>query len=224
MKLTKIKSLYTNCVIVVLTLLSFFFSASFSDAQEIYDLEIDHVMFPVYLNNAFLDIVAKNWKSHKKGTIDIGKQNTAFKGVYYKSKSFYVEYLSNTKENQYWSNSIYVVVPKDLWSYYSKPAFKNEHFLIPFFGCGYQLVSPEYAYLNKAISSNEKYDGFTVLISDKLSVALLNIAGKKWKMPSNGKIKVNENLFHLHDIVVINENSKLIAPILEANPILREYF
>jgi hypothetical protein len=53
---------------------------------------------------------------------------------------------------------------------------------------------------------------------------LLNIGGQKWVLPSNGKIRVHEKLHHVHEIAVINEKSKLVAPLLHPNPLLREFF
>ena len=149
----------------------------------------------------------------------------SFKSIYFQSKSFYVEYLSNVESQPYWSNAVYVVVPKRFWSHYKNPAFVNEHFLIPFFGCGYQLVSPDYPYPNTTLAKakNVDYDGFVLLISRALESELLSIGGAQWSLPENGKVRVHEKLLHVHDMAVIDKNSKLVAPILQPNPILREY-
>jgi len=95
---------------------------------------------------------------------------------------------------------------------------------VPWFGSGFQLVSPDYPYLNKNIAGDEDRDGLTILISPALEKELLSIGGQKWALPANGKVKVHDGLAHLHDIVVIDSNEKLIAPLLEANPVLRDFF
>ena len=103
------------------------------------ELAIDHVMFPVYYNNPFLELVEDIWKERKLGKVFTGPQNASFKAVYLRSKGFYVEYLSNTKSEPYWSNAVCVVVPKKHWGYYNAPALLTEHFLTPKFGCGFGL-------------------------------------------------------------------------------------
>ncbi|MGH1538985.1 MAG: hypothetical protein ACRBHB_01060 [Arenicella sp.] len=187
------------------------------------ELIVDHVMFPVYFNNKFLDVAEEVWKEHKAGKVVVGEQNPAYKGVYLHSKSFYVEHLSNVKEQPYWSNAIYFVVPKKYWSFYQKPALVSEYFLVPEFGCGYQLVSPEFPHLNSKVSADVDYDGLVILISPALEAEIMTIAGKNWALPSNGKVRVHKDLKYVHDIVVINEKNKTIAPLLQPNPILREY-
>lgn len=188
------------------------------------ELKIDHVMFPIYANNSFLEIIEAEWKERTSGKVYSQPQNDFFKGVYLRAKSFYVEYLSNVESQPYWSNAIYVVVPTKYWSYYKNPAMRTEHFLVPYFGSGFQLVSPDYPNLNEKTSDEETYDGLTILISSALEKELLNIGGQKWILPQSGKIEVHKGLVHPHDIVVINEKSKLVAPLYEANPILRDYF
>jgi hypothetical protein len=186
--------------------------------------QLHHVMFPVYFNNAFLNIVEKSWKDQAGGRVTQSPQYPAFKQVVHFSKSFYVEYLSTVQSEPYWSNAVYLVVPKQYWGFYKSAALVTEHFLIPQFGCGFQLVSPEFPYLNATEAKNERYDGFTLLISRALEESLLNIGGQKWVLPRNGKIRVHEQLHHVHDIAVINEKSKIVAPLLQPNPVLREFF
>lgn len=188
------------------------------------ELKIDHVMFPVYFNNALLEFVEYDWKNRKSGKVFTQPQNDHFKGVYLPSQSFYVEYLSSVETEPYWSSAIYLVVPNEHWDAYKKPAMVTDHFLIPSFGSGYQLISPSYPHLNTKTSSDEPYDGLTILISKALEQELLNIAGKQWALPTNGKLRVHEGLHHLHDIAVIDENNKIVAPLFEANPVLRDFF
>ena len=191
--------------------------------EESMELVVDHVMFPLYYNNQFLDIAEKVWKELNAGKVIVGDQNPTYKGVYLHSRSFYVEYLSNVKEQPYWSNTIYFIVPKKYWGFYQNPALVSEHFLVPEFGCGYQLISPEYPHLNAKVAASIDYDGLEIFISQALKEEITNIAGQNWTLPSNGKIRVHKDLKHAHDIVVINENRKTIAPLLQPNPILREY-
>lgn len=187
------------------------------------EIVVDHVMFPVYLNNGFLEVVEAEWHAQSLGKVYSQPQNSMFKGTYFESKSFYVEYLSTVKSEPYWSNAVYVVVPKKYWSYYKNPALSVEHFLVPTFGCGYTLVSPEFPHLNSVLAKGQTYDGFTLLISKALEQELLRVAGQSWVLPHSGKVRVHEKLVHVHDIAVINEKSKLVAPLLQPNPILREY-
>jgi hypothetical protein len=187
------------------------------------ELQLDHVMFPVYFNNQFLNIVEQTWKGQSSGRVVQMPQYPAFKHVLHFSKSFYVEYLSTVQSEPYWSNAVYVVVPKQYWGFYKSPALVTEHFLIPQFGLGFQLVSPQFPHLNAVEAKGESYDGFTLLISKALEESLLNIGGQKWVLPSNGKIRVHEKLHHVHEIAVINEKSKIVAPMFEPNPVLREF-
>lgn len=188
------------------------------------EIVIDHIMFPVYFNNAFLEVVETEWRAHSFGKVYSQPQNSVFKGVYIESKSFYVEYLSNVKSEPYWSNAVYVVVPKKYWSHYKNPALSTEHFLVPTFGCGYTLVSPEFPNVNSVVAKGQTYDGFTLLISKALEQELLRVAGQSWVLPLSGRVRVHEKLLHVHDIAVISDKSKLIAPLLQSNPILREFF
>jgi hypothetical protein len=187
------------------------------------EIQIDHVMFPVYLNNAFLDVVEEIWAAKKAGKVFAQPQNAAFKGVYLQSKSFYVEYLSNVKDQPYWTNAVYVVVPKKHWAFYKSPALVDQYFLVPKFGCGYALVSPDFPYLNSMTAGSNSYDGLTLLISEALKKEVLSIAGLNWSLPESGKIQVHGSLVHVHDIAVIDEKSKLVAPLLQPNPLLREF-
>jgi hypothetical protein len=187
------------------------------------EVVIDHVMFPVYFNNPFLEAVEAEWRAQNLGKVYSQPQNPVFKGVYFESKSFYVEYLSTVKSEPYWSNAVYVVVPKKYWSHYKNPALSTEHFLVPTFGCGYTLVSPEFPYLNSVLAKGQTYDGFTLLISKALEQELLRMAGQSWVLPPSGRVRVHEKLVHVHDISVINDKFKLVAPLLQPNPILREF-
>jgi hypothetical protein len=188
------------------------------------ELQIDHVMFTVYFNNPFLNLVEQIWKNQAAGRVVQMPQYPVFKHVLHFSKSFYVEYLSTVQSEPYWSNAVYVVVPKQYWGFYKSPALVTEHFLIPQFGAGFQLVSPQFPHLNALQAKGESYDGFTLLISKALEESLLGIGGQKWVLPSNGKIRVHEKLHHAHEIAVINEKSKIVAPLLQSNPVLREFF
>lgn len=188
------------------------------------ELRIDHVMFPVYANNPFLETIESQWTQKKSGKVFTQPQNDFFKGVYLQSKSFYVEYLSTVESQPYWSNAVFVVVPTEYWSHYEEPAMKSEYFLVPYFGSGFQLVSPDYPHLNEIVSADETYDGLKILISSALKNELTNIGGQEWLLPKSGKVEVHEGLVHPHDIVVIDEHAKLVAPLLEANPILRDFF
>lgn len=183
-------------------------------------LQIDHVMFPVYFNNDFLSIVEKTWKKKAIGSVFSGPQNAVYKGVYLQTKSFYVEHLSTVESEPYWSNTLYVVVAKELWSYYATPDLRSEHFLVPRFGCGYSLVSPEFPHLHSSLPE-QTYDGFSILISSALASELTMLAGKSWALPP--QIRVHSSLHHAHDIVVVDGDSKVVAPLFQTNPLLREY-
>lgn len=187
------------------------------------ELLIDHVMFPVYLSNEFLDVVEKDWKRRNVGRVFSQAANPSFKPIYFQSKRFYVEYLSNVSSEPYWSNAVYVVVPTELWGYYKNPVIRNEYFLVPSFGCGYQLINPEFPHLNSLIAEDKgvNYNGFELLVSAQLHETLLNIAGEKWSLPD--WVQIHDKLMHVHDIAVVDEQSKLVAPILQPNPILREF-
>jgi hypothetical protein len=193
-------------------------------SSEAMELVVDHVMFPVYFNNSFLEVIEAEWREQNAGRVYSMPQNRVFKGLYFESKSFYVEYLSTVKSEPYWSNAVYVVVPKTCWSHYESPALVTEHFLLPAFGCGYTLVSPDFPHLNSTLAKSQTYDGFTLLISRALEQELLKVAGQSWILPRSGKVRVHEKLVHAHDIVVINDKSKLVAPLLQPNPVLREFF
>ncbi len=199
-------------------------SASAADARP---LVIDHVSFPVYNNNAFLDAVTENWMARSLGTIHQQPQNPAFKAVSLLNPSFYVEVLSNTAQQPYWSNQVYVVVDKALWKQYEKPALVTEHFLVPAFGCGYALVNPAYPHLNTTLPRGSETGKSTaqirLLISPTLAQDLSSIAGQSWRLPDNGSVIVHPGLLHAHDMAVIDDKQKLVAPILQPNPLLREF-
>jgi len=188
------------------------------------ELKIDHVMFPIFFNDALLKFIEEDWTLRKTGKVYTQPFNGAYTGVYLPSQSFYVEYLSTAESQPYWSNAVYLVVPTKYWDAIENPAMRNEHFLIPYFGSGYQLISPDYPHLNSKVSENESYDGLTILISKALEKELLTIGGQQWTLPKNGKVQVHDGLHHMHDIAVIDENSNMIAPIFEANPVLRDFF
>jgi len=211
-------------VALIYALLFFSMSTHASEGSKSMELVVDHVMFPVYANNELLESIEAAWNEKGVGRVFTQPQNEMFKGVYIQSKNFYVEYLSTVETQPYWSNAVYIVVDKQYWSHYENPVMVNEHFLIPSFGSGYQLVSPDYPYLNSKSENTGDYEGLEILISEALHDELLNIAGRQWTLPSNGKVRVHDGLHHLHDIVVIDDSSKLVAPLYEANPILRDYF
>ena len=183
-------------------------------------LQIDHIMFPVYFNNAFLGVVEETWKGNAIGRVFAQAQNALFKAVYLQSKDFYVEHLSTVESEPYWSNTLYVVVSKEFWSYYAAPALRTEHFLIPRFGCGFSLVNPDFPHLHSSLPE-QSYDGLSILISSALESELKTLAGRAWGLPPH--LRVHSGLHHAHDIVVVDGNSKVVAPLFQANPLLREY-
>ena len=183
-------------------------------------LQVDHIMFPVYFNNAFLGVVEEAWKGYAIGRVFAQAQNAVFKAVYLQSKNFYVEHLSTVESEPYWSNTLYVVVSKEIWSHYAAPALLTEHFLIPRFGCGYSLVSPDFPHLH-ATFPEQSYDGLSILISAALEAELKTIAGEAWSLPPH--LRVHGGLHHAHDMVVVDGHSKVVAPLYQANPLLREY-
>lgn len=187
------------------------------------ELLLDHVMFVTYHNNTLLEEVHESWKKHQTGKTHIAPQQTDYRGVYYQSKSFYVEQLSTISGEYYWSNCVYVVLPQKYWGFYDKPAMVTRDMLIPSYGCGYQIVSPDFPTLNAKISKDVTYDGFTILVSPTLEASLKTMAGQKWKLPA-GKIKVHEKLLHPYDIAVVNEKNKLIGPLFQSNFALKEYW
>ena len=100
-------------------------------------LDVDHVMFPVYNNNKFLEEVANEYKTNEKYIYSIGKQQQSYKGIYLYSKNFYIEHLSTIKGEYYWSNSIAIILDKKYWSYYKNPVILDDNFMRPTFGSGY---------------------------------------------------------------------------------------
>jgi hypothetical protein len=175
-------------------------------------LKIDHIMFPVYNNNNFLEHVYKTWIKVNK-QCNIGEQNSMYKGVYYPTNNFYVEHLSTTQGEKYWSNSIYVILKTKYWSYFINPDSISEYFLIPKFGCGYHIISPNYPHLNRLSKSNDEQ--LKVHISKALMVEIENLCGFKWEVPNF--IRVNDKLLHNYDIAVINSDDRLIAPLFQSN-------
>lgn len=176
-------------------------------------LDVDHVMFPVYNNNNFLDEVANEYKKNKKYIYSIGKQEPSYKGIYLYSKNFYIEHLSTIKGEYYWSNSIAIILDKKYWSYYKNPVILDDNFMRPTFGSGYFFVNPEYKFTNKKnLKSN--YDNFTIYISKNLKKELTNIAGLKWKLPKY--IKTNDKLCQQYDII-IKDRDVVIGPLFQTN-------
>lgn len=188
------------------------------------DIVLDHVMIPAYFNNPLLELVEAHWKGQKGGRIQTYPQGPAFKQLVQFTKSFYVEQLSTVKSEPYWSNAVYCVVPVEFWDHYKHPPIRSEHFLVPQFGAGYALISPDYPHLNSKIAATETYDGLTVFISAALAKALTNIGGATWALPKNGPLKINPDLHHPTDIVIINERNERVAPLFQPNPLLRDYF
>ncbi len=183
-------------------------------------LQVDHIMFPVYFNNAFLAFVEENWKLKGVGRVFSEPQNDAFKGVYLQGRSFYVEYLSTVESEPYWSNALCVVVPRELWRYYAKPDLQSEHFLVPKFGCGFSLVSPESPHLHTSLPE-QTYDGLSIRISATLESELKTLAGQSWTLPP--QVRVHGGLHHAHDMLVLDAQSRVVAPLYQANPLLREH-
>lgn len=188
------------------------------------ELVLDHVMIPAYFNNPLLDLVEAHWKGQKGGTVKTYPQYPAFKQVVQFTRSFYVEQLSTVKSEPYWSNAVYFVVPTEYWDHYKHPPIRSEHFLVPAFGAGFALVSPDYPHLNSKLAADEPYDGLTVFISPNLAKSITTIGGQTWTFPEKGPLKVHKDLHHFTDIVVINERNERVAPLFQPNPLLRDYF
>jgi hypothetical protein len=91
---------------------------------------------------------------------------------------------------------------------------------MPRFGCGYSLVSPEFPHLHSSLPE-QNYDGLSILISSALEAELKTLAGRAWSLPPN--VRVHDGLHHAHDMVVVDGESKVVAPLHQANPLLREY-
>ncbi len=211
------------CTAVCGLCLSLFLFLQNLHAADAMEIKIDHVMFPVYANDVLLGHVESTWKEKEKGRVYSQPTNGVFKGVYFQSKDFYVEYLSTVENQPYWSSAIYLVVDKKYWKSIDNPVMVNDHFLIPYFGSGYQLISPDYPHLTSKLEPTS-YNGLKILISQNLFDEIKTLGGQNWTLPSDGSVEIHEGLHHLHDIVVIDENDKLVAPLYEANPILRDYF
>jgi len=180
------------------------------------ELIVDHVMYPVYNNDAFLDEMMEIWKAKKVGKVKRDDYD-AYSGVFFETKSMYVEYLSTNKGDGWWRNRICIVLDKKYWDYYKEQFMRDEFFLTPEITSGFFLVSPEYNSLNSKINSQIEYDGFTIYISDVLKEKLENICGMKWILPEF--IKTNSNLVHETDIIVVDEKGNYIAPYLQSNTI-----
>lgn len=176
-------------------------------------LVIDHVMFPIYNNNDLLTEIEAEWKKNNNYLVTIGEQNQLFKGIYLDSKNFYIEQLSTTKGNAYWSNAIAIVLDKKYWDYVDKPDEISEHFMTPKYGCGYFIVDPNYQFTHQKINKSD-YDNFTIHVSKELAEALTNLAGMQWVLPEY--IKVSDVLCQAYDIIV-TDNNKHIAPLFQAN-------
>jgi len=176
-------------------------------------LKIDHVMFPVYNNNNFLEEVANEYKKNDKYVYNIGNQEKLYKGIYLYGKSFYVEHLSTIKGETYWSNSLAIILDKKYWSYYKNPDMIDDNFMIPKFGCGYFFVNPNYPYTNDKKNKSD-YDNFIIYISNELEYELKNIGGISWTLPKY--IKVDNNLKHKYDIVV-KDDDVIIGSLFQSN-------
>ena len=179
------------------------------------ELVVDHIMFPVYNNLGFLDEVEQCWKKHHTGVVMMGPPGPQYKGVYYSSKSFYVEHLSTVKGEPYWSNTIYFVVDKKHWEFYENPDMVDENWLKPRIRGGFALLSPDHPGLQSKHFSGITYDGFTILISKTLEEELREICGLTWKLPAN--MAIDEKLLHSFDMAVVNENDTLVAPLYQHN-------
>lgn len=93
------------------------------------ELIVDHVMFPVYNNNGYLDEVEKELKKYYKSNLNKGSQNKLYKGIYLHCDQFYIEHLSNTRGNYYWSNAICIQCDKKYWKYYKNPDSISDDFM-----------------------------------------------------------------------------------------------
>lgn len=169
-------------------------------------------MFPIYNNNKILNEIALYYKNNENYKFSLGPQELKYKGIYLKSKYFYIEHLSTKKNEYYWSNSLCIVLNKKYWSYYNKPDFIDDNFLIPKFGCGYFLVDSNYKNLHK--KNNNYYDEFIIFISKKLYNEINNIANLKWILPKY--IQINNKLKHNYDIVV-KDADKIVGPLFSSN-------
>lgn len=176
-------------------------------------LKIDHIMFPIYNNNNLLDEIKEEWKKNKNYIIKEGKQNPTFKGIYLQGKDFYIEHLSTTKSNYYWTNSLAIILDKKYWSYYKNPVLIDDNFMTPEFGCGYFFVNPEYKFTHQNINESN-YNNFTILISKNLKKELEKIAGIKWTLPKY--MKTDKRLCQKYDIFVMDGN-KMVSPLFQAN-------
>lgn len=177
-------------------------------------LIVDHIMFPVYNNDAFLDEIKEIWTEKKVGEIERADYD-AYSAVFFKTRNFYVEYLSTNKGDGWWVNRICVEVDTTYWDYYKNPFSKDGNFLIPEIDSGFFLVSPHYDSVNSKINTDINYSGFTIYISEILKDKLINVCGLKWELPDY--IRTNKNLIYERDIVVVDEDGEYIAPYLQCN-------
>ncbi len=114
-----------------------------SENIKVEELIVDHIMFPVYNNDTFLDEMKEIWDAKNVGEIKRDDYD-AYSGVFFQTKSFYVEYLSTNKGDGWWKNRICIVMDKKYWDYYQEPFIKDDFFLTPEITSGFFLVSPEY--------------------------------------------------------------------------------
>ena len=101
-------------------------------------------MFPVYNNDPFLDEMKEIWEAKKVGKIDrqIDRDDyEAYSGVFFNTKSFYVEYLSTNQGDGLWRNRICIVLDKKYWDYYEEPFIRDDFFLTPENGKPYLMVT-----------------------------------------------------------------------------------
>jgi hypothetical protein len=174
---------------------------------------IDHVMFPIYNNNNFLLEVAKEYKKEKI-KFNVGKQNKLYKGIYLFCGDFYIEHLSTTKHNYYWTNALCIQCDKKYWKYYKNPDSQSEDFMTPKFGCGFFLVSPTSDYVKWRQRNRISCGNMIIYVSKKLYDSVKNLCGLMWNIPKY--VKVHKLLLQPYDIVVMDKLNR-IAPLFQTN-------
>jgi hypothetical protein len=83
------------------------------ESRKAHRLQIDHVMFPVFSNPTFLDMVDAHWtKQEHSGAIrrESEVKHSLYSAAYLSGRDFYVEHLTTAETEPYWSNAVYVVV------------------------------------------------------------------------------------------------------------------
>ena len=160
-------------------------------------------MFCTWSNQDYLKEV-KKWYTKRKLKANIGKQQQQYRGVYHFGSDFYIEYLTTTKSEVYWSNAICVVLDKSKWSTFKNPVIKTESFLMPRYGCGYFFVTPEHA--NKKRGPNQ----YTIYVSNALHKELSAYG----KLPAY--VKTDVKLKQPWDILVYHKK-ELYGPLFTCN-------